>query len=182
MSDDDELTFADFPAAGSEVESLLGALDRIRRTFAWKCGGLDAAGLRTTLGPSTVTLGGLLKHMALVEEDSFHRRLLGRDYSAPWDSVDFDATPDWEWTSAADDSPEQLQQLWRAAVIRSKAAVEEALTDGGIDRLVAQTPWTEKPSLRRVLIDMNEEYARHTGHADLIRESIDGLVGEDPRE
>lgn len=62
---------------------------------------------------------------------------------------------------------------------RSVAAVEEALGDGGLDRVLAQSDCTTAPNLRRVLVDLIEEYARHTGQADLIRESVDGLVGED---
>jgi hypothetical protein len=167
------------PVAGSEVDTLLGALERNRRTFAWKCSGLDSAGLQRRHPPSTVTLGGLLKHLALVEDEYFTHRLHNRELGAPWDSVDWDATPDWEWQSAADDSPEQLLHLWSACVDRSRAAVAEALAQGGIDQLA---PWKgtdgRSPSLRYILVDLIEEYARHTGHADLIRESIDGLTGE----
>ncbi|TDW66426.1 DinB family protein [Kribbella pratensis] len=167
------------PVAGSEADTLLGALERNRRTFAWKCGGLDAAGLTKQHPPSTVTLGGLLKHLALVEDEYFTRRLLGRELGAPWDAVDWDADPDWEWHSAADDSSEDLMNLWEASVERSRAAVTEALANGGVDQLAR---WTGRdgtsPSLRYILVDLIEEYARHTGHADLIRESIDGLTGE----
>jgi hypothetical protein len=93
--------------------------------------------------------------------------------------VDFKADPDWDWRSAADDSPEQLFALWQEAVDRSRALVAEALADGGLDRLGQRTwPDGRAPSLRRILVDMIEEYARHTGHADLIRESVDGLTGE----
>jgi hypothetical protein len=71
--------------------------------------------------------------------------------------------------------------MWREAVERSRRAVAEALDDGGLDRPGDFTyPDGRTPSLRRHLIDMIEEYARHAGHADLIRESVDGLVGEDP--
>jgi uncharacterized damage-inducible protein DinB len=169
------------PLAGDETATLLGSLERQRATLAWKCGGLDAAGLRATLAPSSITLGGLLKHLALVEDDYFSRRLLGRELGPPWDAVDWDADPDWEWHSAAEDTPEQLQTLWRDAVARSRS-VTEALADGGLDRLATGITDShgESPSLRRLLIDLIEEYARHVGHADLIRESVDGLVGEDP--
>ncbi len=85
----------------------------------------------------------------------------------------------WEWTSAAEDSPEELRALWLEAVARSEAAVDEALAQSGFDQPLAISNWTEVPNLRRVVVDLIEEYARHTGHADLIRESIDGLVGED---
>lgn len=179
--DSETITISHPPAAGGEVETLLGSLERVRGYIAWKCGGLDSAGLRATLGPSTMTLGGLLKHLALVEEDMFSARLYGREHGEPWRSVDWDADPDWEWRTAADDTPEQLMALWRGAVERSRALVAEALADGGLDRPAGFTwPDGRTPSLRRLLVDMIEEYARHVGHADLIRESVDGLVGEDP--
>src|SRR5579859_3304956 len=104
------------PVAGSEASTLLGALERQRRYVAWKCGNLDAAGLRATLGPSAMTLGGLLKHLALVEDHQFSVKLHGRDLPPPWDAVNWDADPDWEWHSAAGDSPEQLMSLWQEAV------------------------------------------------------------------
>lgn len=169
------------PIAGDETATLLGALERQRRTFAWKCGGLGAAGLQATVGASSVTLGGLLKHLALIESHYFSFRLHGRDLGPPWNTVDWKANPGWEWRSAAGDSPAQLYAIWEDAVARSRSLVEEALADGGLDRL-ATVPGSDgqAPSLRRLLIDMIEEYARHVGHADLIRESVDGLVGEDP--
>jgi hypothetical protein len=169
------------PAAGNEIDTLLGALERQRRTFAWKTGGLDAAGLRATVGASSLTLGGLLKHLAAVEDITFAWKLLGQRPAAPWDTVDWESDPDWDWHSAADDPPEQLYAMWGDAVARSRALVADALADGGLDRLAADT-WDDgrSPSMRRILIDMVEEYARHTGHADLLRESVDGLVGEDP--
>jgi hypothetical protein len=169
------------PIAGDEVATMLGSLNRQRATFAWKCGGLDHAGLTATVGASTMTLGGLLKHVALVEDHYFSTKLHGRSPGPPWEGVDWDADPDWEWRTAADDTPAQLMQLWQDAVARSRAFVAEALADGGLDRLAAGTwPDGRAPSLRRILIDLIEEYARHVGHADLIRESVDGLVGEDP--
>ena len=168
------------PTAGDEIATQLGSLDRQRATLAWKCGGLDATAMRATVGVSSITLGGLLKHLAKVEDDYFSRSLLGRDQSPPWDTVDWDADPDWDWHSAAEDTPEQLMALWQDAVARSRSAVTEALAGAGLEQLVRYIPWSESPSLRRILIDIIEEYARHVGHADLIRESVDGLVGEDP--
>jgi hypothetical protein len=169
------------PVAGDETTTLLGSLERQRAIFAWKTGGLDPAGLRATVGASSMTLGGLLKHLAVVEEEYFCRRLLGREFGPPWDAVDWDADQDWDWHSAAGDDPDQLYALWQDAVARSRAAVAEALTEGDLGQL-ARRRWPDgrAPSLRRILIDMIEEYARHVGHADLIRESVDGLVGEDP--
>jgi len=183
VTPDTGITFREPPAAGNEVDSLLGALDRQRSYLAWKCGGLDAAGMRATLGPSTMTLGGLVKHLALVEDHTLGFKLAGQEPGAPWNTVDWDADPDWEWRTAADDSPEELMALWRAAVGRARARTDAALADGGLDHPGAFTwPDGRTPSLRRLLLDMIEEYARHVGHADLIRESVDGLTGEDPED
>ena len=106
------------PVAGDETDTLLGSLDRQRAIFEWKTGGLDEAGLQAKVGLSSITLGGLLKHMALVEDEYFTRRLAGRELGSPWDVVDFEADPDWEWHSAASDSPTELEALWRHAVGR----------------------------------------------------------------
>jgi hypothetical protein len=167
----------DLPTAGSEIDTLLGALDRNRRTFAWKVFGLSADEMRRTLGPSTVTLAGLAKHVSLVE-DYYFSLGLGEVMPQPWRDVDFAADPDWDWRSAADDSPEELRALWESAVARSRAATAAFLATGSADSPVTWSEWSAKPNLRRMLVDLVEEYARHTGHADLIRESIDGLVGE----
>jgi hypothetical protein len=167
------------PADGTEIDTLVGALERNRRTFAWKCGGLDADAMRRTVAASTMTLGGLVKHLALVEDEYLTRQLTGSaTLSPPFDAVDFDADPEWEWRTAADDSPHELMALWDSCVARSRENVAAAYADG--PDVLAATTWTSgtTPSLRRLMVDLIEEYARHTGHADLIRESIDGLVGE----
>ncbi len=181
MNSDSDAILREPPVAGNELDTLTGTLERLRGYVAWKCGNLDAAGLRATLGPSTMTLGGLLKHLALVEDDMFCVKLHGADRSPPWDTVDWDADPDWEWRTAAEDSPEQLMSLWQETVGRSRTLVADAVADGGLDRPAEFTSrGGQAPSLRRLLVDMIEEYARHVGHADLIRESVDGVVGEDP--
>jgi uncharacterized damage-inducible protein DinB len=167
------------PMSGTEIETLVGALERNRRTFAWKCGGLDADQLRTSVGASSMTVGGLLKHLALVEDEYLTRQLTGAPaLSPPFDAVDFDADPDWEWRTAAEDSPEQLRALWESSVARSRANLATAYAEGPDAH--SPTPWSgdRTPTLRRLMVDLVEEYARHTGHADLVRESIDGLVGE----
>jgi uncharacterized damage-inducible protein DinB len=167
------------PPAADELGTILGFLDFQRATLAWKTDGLDAAGLGTTVGVSTMTLGGLLKHLALVEDYWFSERLHGRDEAPPWNTADWDADRDWEWHSAAEDSPDELRALWRSAVDRSRAATAEALALGGLDRL-ARTPGRDgsTPSLRWIVVHMIEEYARHNGHADLLREAVDGETGE----
>lgn len=169
------------PTAGAEVEHLIGALDRQRWTFRWKADGLDTAGLRTRIGASTLTIGGLLKHLASVEDYKSTVGLTGEPIGAPWDATGWDGSNDWEFTSAADDTPEKLYALYDGAVQRARARYEKALADGGLDQLV-HLGWPDgrKANLRRLLFDLLEEYARHTGHVDLIREAVDGRVGEDP--
>nr|WP_168217095.1 DinB family protein [Cellulomonas sp. Y8] len=164
---------------GDEVQTLLGFLDFHRATLEWKTRGLDAAGLAATVGASSMTLGGLLKHLAYVEDDWFSRALHGRDRAEPWASVDWSADRDWEWHSAAEDDPEELRALWRAAVERSRADVAAALAAGGLGAAAARAwPDGRTPHLRWILTHMIEEYARHNGHADLLREAVDGAVGE----
>jgi len=122
------------PLAADEVATLLGFLGYQRATLAWKCAGLDAAGLCATVGASSITLGGLLKYLAYVEDYWFSQRLHGHDRRPPWDAVDWAADPDWDWHSAAEDSPEELFALWWDAVTRSRSLVAEALADGGLGR------------------------------------------------
>jgi uncharacterized damage-inducible protein DinB len=180
MTDLDEQGRPEPPLAADETATLLGFLEFHRATLAWKCAGLDPAGLAVTVAASSMTLGGMLKHLAYVEDVWCSRRLYGRDPAPPWDTVDWKADPDWDWNSAAEDTPEQLRTLWQDTVARSRALVMQALADGGLDR---PAYWIDEyhgtaPSLRWILIHMIEEYARHNGHADLLRESLDGLTGE----
>jgi hypothetical protein len=169
------------PLAGTEAEHLVGALDRLRTTFRWKADDLDAAGLQTRIGASALTLGGLIKHLAAVEDHHFTAKLRGEPIGAPWDALGWDVSDDWEYTFAADDTPEQLYALWDGAVERSRARLDAALADGGLDQLVYISDADgHHASLRRLLCDLIEEYGRHTGHADLLREAVDGRVGEDP--
>ncbi|WP_372729079.1 DinB family protein [Nocardioides sp.] len=172
----------DPPLAADEVPTLLGFLNFHRDTLRTKTEGLDAEQLATRLAPSTMTLGGMLKHLALVEDYWFTSVLQGRPASEPWDAVDWDADEDWDWNSAAEDTPEQLRDLLDTAIERSDRVMADALTDGGLETLSVK----ERPvrhgggrfSLRWILVHLIEEYARHNGHADLIRESIDGVTGE----
>jgi Protein of unknown function (DUF664) len=169
------------PLAGTDAEQLMGALDRLRTTFRWKAADLDAAGLQVRIGASALTLGGLLKHLAAAEDYMFTTKLTGAPVGAPWDATGWDGSNDWEFTSAADDTPEQLYALWDDAVDRSRARLAAVMSGGGLDQPVhASGPDGQHASLRRLLCDLIEEYGRHTGHADLIREAVDGLTGEDP--
>jgi Protein of unknown function (DUF664) len=170
------------PMAGDELTTLLGFLERQRATFAWKTGGLDAAGLKAKHSPSEMTLGGMLKHLARFEDDMSSEWLNGRDQLPPWDAVDWGTDHAWDWRTAADGEPEQLYARWRDAVARSRALFEEAAAGGDPERRGGDSAAARErlPSLRYILLNMIEDYARHNGHADLIRESVDGLVGHDP--
>lgn len=165
------------PLIANELDTLLGFLDYHRATLEWKTAGLDAAALKKSIAPSTMTLGGLLKHMAIVEEYWFGERLLGSEDR--WADIDWDADPDWDWNSAADDSPEYLHTLLQGDIAEARDRTSEALKIDGLDTLAAVPQRDGSPvSLRWILVHMIEEYARHNGHADLLRETIDGQTGD----
>lgn len=175
----DTVGYPEPPAVAGEAETLLGSLERQRATFAWKCADLDDAGLRASVGASAITLGGLLKHLAYMEDVNFTGDLAGAALPSPWAEAELTAGPGWEWRSAAGDSAEHLRHLWEQAVARSRQVIAEVLSQTGVDT-VYTAPDGTLLTVRRLLVDMIEEYARHTGHADLIRETVDGRVGEDP--
>jgi uncharacterized damage-inducible protein DinB len=159
-----------------EVASLTAFLDEQRQVFRHKAGGLDREQLTRTLPPSDLTLGGMVKHLAFVEDWWFGRHLLDRQADL-WARVDWAADPDWDWHSPVDDEPEQLWAMWEEAVARSRAAVD---ADPRPERLARRARPDGRPpvTLRWLLAHMIEEYARHNGHADLIRQSLDGQVGD----
>ena len=102
-------------------------------------------------------------------------------FGSPWAETGWDGSTDWDFESAAGDTPEQLYALWDGAVARSRDRLEAALSDGGIDQPIhASDGEGNHASLRRLVFDLIEEYGRHTGHTDLLREAVDGRVGEDP--
>jgi hypothetical protein len=168
----------DPPYTADEMTMLRSYLGYHRDTFRWKTGGLSREQLTTPHPPSTLTLAGLVKHLALVEDWWFGVNLAGREHMPPFAEVDFDGDPDWEFRTANDDPPDYLFDLWERAVTASDEIVAAAAD--GVDTVAARKhPRTgEDLSLRWILVHMIEEYARHNGHADLIRERVDGLVGE----
>ena len=167
------------PVDGDELATLLGFLDYQRATLAWKCRGLDKAGRTARVGVSEITLGGLLKHMAIVEEGWFSCSLHGHDRKPPWETIDWDADPDWDMHSAADNSAEELFSMWEQAVEESRVLLAQALAKGDLGQRIHRTwPDGRSRNIRWMLCHMIEEYARHNGHADLIRESVDGETGE----
>ncbi|MHB1988149.1 MAG: DinB family protein [Acidimicrobiales bacterium] len=169
------------PHDGDEAATLLGFLDFQRATLEWKCRGLSDEQLRVALSPTSMTLGGMLKHLAYVEDYWFTDVAAGEPAPAPWADVDWEVEPDWEWRSAGGDPGDELRALWADRVSRSRAVVATRLDQGGTRALgEAHAAWGGQGhvSLRWILVHMVEEYARHNGHADLIRESIDGQTGE----
>lgn len=174
------------PFAAGEAATLLGYLDFLRATLEFKAAGLEDAALHARLPghPSEMTLGGLVKHLAFVEFWWFEAVALGEPTSEPWVSVDWDADPDWDWHSAAHDSGADLRALWSAQVERSRQIVVDLLsaTDDDGAAALARThrirEGRDPVSLRWILTHMIEEYGRHAGHADLLREAADGQTGE----
>ncbi|QYJ04141.1 DinB family protein [Nocardioides panacisoli] len=172
---------ADPPLHADEGTMLRAWLDFHRATLRRKADGLDAEQLDRALPPSTMTLGGMLKHLALVETNWFDAVLRGEAMMPPFDAVDWDADFDWDWHSAVDDRPDELRRLLDAAIERADRVIDEALAGpDGLDTasVLTSTSRGEPFTLRWILCHMVEEYARHNGHADLIREAIDGEVGE----
>lgn len=168
------------PIDGTEAEHLLGALRRQRATVRWKADGLDNAGLRHRIPSSSLSLGGLLLHLAMAEDYYLVTKLRGEKLVEPWRSLGHDGTDEWEFTTEALGA-EEVYAVYDEAARRNDVRLEAALAEGGLD-LVAHVDDGNgnHPRLRRLLCDLIEEYSRHTGHADLIREAVDGRAGEDP--
>lgn len=168
------------PPAGNDVEILIGSLERMRRTFIWKASGVPDEQSRTvTVGSSTLTLSGLMKHLTYCEYQCFMGRFLYVQPPGPPDSA---AHEDWYFTPGPEETPEALLAGWQRAVGKARKIIASALAEEqGLDTMGAMTwPDGRSQTLRAIITDLIEEYGRHTGHADLIRESIDGVVGEDP--
>ena len=177
MTDDEIATIdPELTPTGDEFGLLTGFLDYYRAVMERKAQGLTRRQLAVRLGPSEMTIGGLIKHLAFAEDIWFDHRVAGNVFGDPWARVDWAAEPDWAFQSAVDDEPDGLLGLYDAACERSRAAVSEV---GDLDA-VTQFPNRRGRhfSMRWVLLHMIEETARHAGHADLIRESIDGTTGD----
>jgi uncharacterized damage-inducible protein DinB len=162
------------PTLGDERATLLEFLRAQRLTLEMKCSGLtDEELARRSVEPSTMSLLGLVRHMAEVERNWFRRRMAELDPPMRYQSAD---SPDGDFDGAVAD-PEVVAEAWRAwreeCEFTDRFAAEAA--DLG---MVRDLPNHGQISLREVLVHMIEEYARHNGHADLLRERIDGRVGQ----
>jgi uncharacterized damage-inducible protein DinB len=161
----------DAPFRADERAMLTAWLEYHRATLAIKCEGLDDDRLRErSVPPSTLSLLGLVRHMAEVERNWF-RRVLGGQSAAPYFYSDDDPDGDFDNVDTADVA--EAFATWRAECEHARAltAAAESLDVSGVRR-------GEEVTLRWILVHMIEEYARHNGHADLIRQRIDGAVGE----
>lgn len=169
----------DEPVQGDEAAVLLDMLDRHRAQLRRKCADLTHEQLNRRLPPSTMTLAGLLKHLAFVESSYFSEGLLDGPLIAPFDTVDRRADAGWEWRTAHEDSPEALLGLYDASIAESRRITAELLASPeGLETLARRPTYLGIPArLRWVLAHMIEEYAQHNGHADLLRENVDGRTG-----
>ncbi len=161
------------PTLGDERTTLVEFLRRQRLTLELKCDGLDAAQLaRRAVEPSTLSLLGLVRHMAEVERSWFRRRFAGQDVPRRYQSP---AQPDGDFDGAVPDRAvvDDAWSAWREEV----SFAEELVRDNDLG-FVGHDGDGVPISLRELLVHMIEEYARHNGHADLLRESVDGLTGE----
>jgi uncharacterized damage-inducible protein DinB len=161
--------------SGDERHTVVTFLDFFRSVLLRKGAGLSHTELHTALPMSTLTIGGLLRHMTFVEEYWFRFVLLGEEYSEPWASAPWQEQPDWEFDTAPDCSPVELATQFEAAVDRSRSALAAR---PGLDTVAARQSWGQDTTVRWILVHMIEEYARHCGHADLIRQSLDGATGD----
>jgi len=135
---------------GDELQTALITLERNRRTFAWKCWDVDSDGLQLRLGPSAITLGGLLKHLALCEEMKFQSDLTCAPLLPEFRDIDHESTWEtWAWESAKDDDPEVLRDLWVRAVHRSRDTLAAILAESGLDHAAPEGGM----SLRRLISD-----------------------------
>jgi uncharacterized damage-inducible protein DinB len=161
------------PELAGELATLTGFLEFQRATFEWKCAGLSPEQLaRRAVPPSTMSLLGLVRHLTDVERQWF-RRVVGGAAVAPLYWSDGPGDPDFDDLDPA--AAPDAWAAWRAEVDHARALVAGAPSlDAPAGPFRGHGPW----SLRWVLVHMVEEYARHNGHADLLRERIDGAVGE----
>ena len=160
--------------APDERSTLVDYLRAYRLTMEMKCADLDAEQLaRRSVPPSTMSLLGLIRHMAEVERFWFRTVMGGEDAGRIYPRDD-DADADW---NGATGDPAAVAQAW--AAWREEVAVAERVVEGTQDLSTTGTmPRGATPQLREILVHMIEEYARHCGHADLLRERIDGRVGQ----
>jgi uncharacterized damage-inducible protein DinB len=160
----------------SERDSLGQYLDYQRETILLKTEGLTKAQLAQQIPSSALTLAGILYHLALVEEGWFEVDFLGHEHREDFAGIDWKADPDYEFRTALEKEPDWLRRRYREACDRARAVTATA---GSLDDVSVSTRVGGKPfTLRWVTLHLIEETARHAGHADLLREAIDGVVGE----
>lgn len=160
----------------SERDALGQYLDYQRETILLKTEGLSWEQLGQKIPTSDLTLAGILYHLALNEEAWFEVDFLGLPEREEWQGIDWEADPDYEFRTALAREPAWLRQRYREACDRARQAAASA---GTLDQLSVSTRIDGKPfTLRWVLLHLIEETARHAGQADLLREAIDGTVGE----
>lgn len=178
---DDPAGRTDPPLLADEHDTVTGYIDFHRQTLAWKIRGLDIDQLRATLPSSAMTLGGMLSHLSFVE-DFWLSLCVGGEMPEPWASTDWDADQDADWHLAGTSDADALWKLWEDSVERSRGIVDGLVAAHGPDAAMAgrheDKGSGEQVTLRWILVHLVEEYARHVGHADLLRECVDGRTGQ----
>lgn len=160
----------------SERDALGQYLDYQRETILLKADGLTRQQLGQKIPTSDLTLAGILYHLALNEESWLEVRFLGLPEREDWQGIDWEADPDYEFRTALAREPDWLRRRYREACDRARQAAASA---DSLDQLSVDTLSDgERFTLRWVLLHLIEETARHAGQADLLREAIDGTVGE----
>ena len=160
------------PLRGDERETLRAFLDYHRATLAMKCEGLSDEQLRERSSPpSTLSLLGLVRHMAEVERTWFRRVMNAEQVGMVWSERENDFQRAYDATGS---TRVEAFTAWAAEVEISRRVEREAAS---LDVTAHQARWGEDVSLRLVMVHMIQEYARHNGHADLLREAVDGTVG-----
>jgi uncharacterized damage-inducible protein DinB len=159
----------------SERDVLGQVLDFQRETILLKTEGLTKEQLGQRIPISDLSLAGILYHLALVEDAWIEERFAGHDRREEWRVVDWEVDPDYEFRAALEKEPDWLRRRYRDTGDRSRQIVAAA---GSLDQLSISKIDGEPFTLRWVILHLIEETARHAGHADLLREAIDGAVGE----
>ncbi|MBS2936902.1 DinB family protein [Nocardioides sp. J2M5] len=169
---DQDPRMQDLQPTRGEKECLVGYLEHYRQTLALKCNGLDAQQLATkAVPPSNISLLGLVRHMARVEQ-SWFRRVIEERMDLPRLFQEEGGDTGFTFPEADDDLVREAHALWQGEIAYAREVLDRTDLDTVVD------VHGEPTEVRDIIVHMIEEYARHCGHADLVRERVDGRTGQ----